>query len=164
MKINEQWLRHFVDPPVDCQQLAEQLTMAGLEVEGVAQTQCDIKGVVVARVVSVETHPDKQGLKLCRVDDGSGQTLTIVCAASNVQENHFFPLARTGATLPGNKKISVMKFGGIRSQGMLCSEAELGLAEASSGLMRLPRDLEPGTELSALLHTDDHILDITKPW
>src|SRR5690625_998675 len=101
MKFSEQWLRCWADPDLSTAELAEQLTMAGLEVETVAAVAGPFTGVVVAAVLEVEDHPDADALKVCRVDDGSGEPLQIVCGAPNVAPGLKVPLARVGAVRAG---------------------------------------------------------------
>src|SRR5690606_31103294 len=150
MKISEQWLREWVNPAVDTQALAAQITMAGLEVDGVEAVGGERTDVVVAEVSQVAPHPDADKLRVCQVFDGS-QTFQVVCGAPNVHEGMRVPLARIGAKLPGGLKIKAAKLRGVDSQGMLCSEAELGLAEESDGLMPLPSDAPLGTNVTDYL-------------
>ena len=161
MKISEQWLREWVNPDIDTQQLAEQLTMAGLEVEEIVSASPGFSGVVTARVDAVEKHPDADKLKVCHVNTGSGQNLVIVCGADNVRVGLYVALAAVGAVLPGNITIKASDLKGITSEGMLCSARELGLAEESEGLMELPNDLGLGEDLQEILSLDDQIIDLS---
>ena len=161
MKISEQWLREWVNPDIDTQQLAEQLTMAGLEVEEIVSASPGFSGVVTARVDAVEKHPDVDKLKVCHVNTGSGQNLVIVCGADNVRVGLYVALAAVGAVLPGNITIKASDLKGITSEGMLCSARELGLAEESEGLMELPNDLGLGEDLQEILSLDDQIIDLS---
>ena len=159
MKITEHWLREWVDPPLDVRQLAEQLTMAGLEVEAVEKCTLDFSGVIVARIKSVSAHPDADKLHVCVVECGN-EKITVVSAAGNLKSGMHVPCAGIGAQLSGGKKIISTRIKGIESAGMLCSAHDLGLAEASTGVLELPQDARPGTDLAALIATDDSILDI----
>ncbi len=159
MKISEQWLREWVNPAVDTQALAAQITMAGLEVDGVEAVGGERTDVVVAEVSQVAPHPDADKLRVCQVFDGS-QTFQVVCGAPNVHEGMRVPLARIGAKLPGGLKIKAAKLRGVDSQGMLCSEAELGLSEQSDGLMPLPADAPLGTNVSDYLQLQDSVIDV----
>jgi len=159
MKFSEQWLREWVDPQIGSEELVEQLTMLGLEVDGVARAELHAQ-IVVAAVVAVEPHPDADKLRVCSVDDSSGETLQIVCGAPNVAAGMRVPLARVGAELPGGMKIKRAKLRGLASAGMLCSAAELGLSEDAGGLMALPADAPLGKSLSAYLDLDDAVIDI----
>jgi phenylalanyl-tRNA synthetase beta chain len=159
MKISEQWLRTWVNPDISTAQMVEQLTMAGLEVDGTEPAAGEFTEVVVAKVESVARHPDADKLSVCQVSDGN-DTLQIVCGAANVREGLSVALARVGAVLPGNFKIKPAKLRGVASAGMLCSEKELGLAEQSEGIMELPGDAPLGTSLRAYLGLDDTIIEI----
>jgi phenylalanyl-tRNA synthetase beta chain len=161
MKISEQWLRDWVNPDINTQQLAEQLTMAGLEVEKISSASPGFSGVVVARVDAVEKHPDADRLKVCHVNTGSGQVHVIVCGAGNVRVGLYAALAPVGAVLPGNIAIKSSDLKGVTSEGMLCSARELGLAEESEGLMELPDDLSLGDELEDVLSLDDQIIEFS---
>ena len=161
MKISEQWLRDWVNPDIDTQQLTEQLTMAGLEVEDITSASPGFSGVVVARVDVVEKHPDADRLMVCHVNTGSGQAHVIVCGADNVRVGLYVVLAPVGAVLPGNITIKSSDLKGVTSEGMLCSTKELGLAEESEGLMELPNDLVLGKNLEEILSLDDQIIEFS---
>jgi phenylalanyl-tRNA synthetase beta chain len=133
MRLSESWLREWVDPPVDSGTLADQLTMAGLEVDSVQSAAPAFSGVVVALVQAVAPHPDAQKLRVCTVDAGSGDPLQIICGAANVAEGMRVPAALVGAKLPGGMKIKRAKLRGVESYGMICSAAEL------ASPARLPR-------------------------
>ncbi len=159
MKISEQWLREWVDPPLDGHQLAEQLTMAGLEVDGVEPAGGDFTDVVIGRVIDLHPHPDADKLRVARVDIGADEPVQIVCGAPNVRVGLYAPVARIGARLPGGLHIERTELRGVESQGMLCSARELGLGEAAGGLLELP-DGEPGVDLHDLLQLDDRIIEV----
>ncbi len=161
MNISEQWLREWIDVDCDTQQLSEQLTMAGLEVEGIESACPGFSGVITAKVETVEKHPDADKLKICQVSTGSGQSLNIVCGAANVRAGLHVALAPVGAVLPGDLTIKASELKGILSEGMLCSAQELGLAEESDGLMELPDDLVLGEELKNVLSLDDQIIELS---
>lgn len=161
MNISEQWLREWVDVDCDTQQLTEQLTMAGLEVEGITSASPGFSDVVTARVETVEKHPDADKLNICQVSTGPEQILKIVCGAGNVRTGLYVALAPVGAVLPGNVTIKASKLKGVLSEGMLCSAAELGLAEESEGLMELPDDLVLGEKLEKVLSLDDQIIELS---
>lgn len=160
MKFSERWLREWVNPPVTTAQLAEQLTMAGLEVDSVEEAAPAFEGVVVGKVLTVTPHPDAERLRVCQVDVGSGEPLNIVCGAPNVRPGMFAPTALVGARLPGGMAIKRAKLRGVESFGMLCSAKELGLAETSEGLMELPGDGIPGQDLRAYLGLDDRLIEV----
>ena len=160
MKFSEHWLRTLVDPPLDSDELAHQLTMAGLEVEQRAPAAPAFSGVVVGRVLEVARHPNAERLTVCQVDVGRGQPLAIVCGAPNVAPGVTVPCALVGARLPGGLVIDKASMRGIESQGMLCSARELGMGEDESGLLLLEPNLEAGKDLRAALDLDDPLLTL----
>ena len=160
MKFSEKWLREWVDPPVSTEELAHQLTMAGLEVDAVEPVAGAFSKVVVGRVLKVEAHPDADKLRVCEVDVGGDEPLPIVCGAANVREGLRAPVALVGAKLPGGFKIKKSKLRGVPSHGMLCSASELGLAEQSEGLMELPDDAPVGADLREYLDLDDVTIEL----
>ncbi|MBE0598549.1 MAG: phenylalanine--tRNA ligase subunit beta, partial [Desulfuromonadales bacterium] len=143
MIVTYNWLKEFVDLDLAPEELAHRLTMAGLEVEAMEKLGEGLDRVVVARLISVEPHPEADRLTLCQVDTGS-ETLPIVCGARNHKTGDLVALAQVGATLPGDFRIKKSKIRGRESMGMLCSEKELGLAEESEGIQILPPGLELG--------------------
>ncbi len=159
MIFSEQWMREWVDIPIDRQALVEQLTMAGLEVDGVEPVAGEFSHIVVAEVLSVEQHPDAEKLRVCQVKNGSA-VFQVVCGAANVRTGLKVPFAPVEAVLPGAtpdqpvhiKKVSLR---GVESNGMLCSAAELGLAESSDGLLELAQDAPVGANLREYLQLDD---------
>ncbi len=159
MKFSEQWLRSWVNPDISTQQMCDQLTMAGLEVDSVEPAAGDFTEVFVARVESLEKHPDADKLNVCQVTDGS-ETLQIVCGAANVRPGLIIPLAKVGAVLPGDFKIKPAKLRGVESFGMLCSEKELGLADSAEGLMELPADAPLGQNIREYMQLDDNIIEL----
>ena len=160
MKFSEGWLREWVNPGLDTQQLAEQLTMAGLEVDSVEPVAGGFSGVVVAEVLSVEAHPDADKLHVCQVAAGEDGPLQIVCGAPNVCAGMKAPLATVGGRMPDDLKIRKAKLRGIVSHGMLCSARELGLSDEHQGLMNLPADAAVGTDLRDYLGLNDVMIDI----
>ena len=160
MKFSEQWLREWVDPQVSTAELAEQLTMAGLEVDAVEPVAPAFEGVVVGEVVDVQPHPDADKLRVCKVAVGEAEPLDIVCGAPNVYAGMRAPTALVGGELPGGLKIKKAKLRGVPSHGMLCSANELGLAENAEGLMDLPADAPVGTTLRDYLGLDDTTIEL----
>ena len=158
MEISENWLREWADPAIDSDTLISQLTMAGLEVEGLRSAAPKLVDVVVAEVVAIEKHPDADKLNVCQVTDGT-ESYTVVCGASNVRANLKVAFARIGAELPGIK-IKKAKLRGVESQGMICSAAELQLTESSDGILELPEDAPPGVSIVEYLLLDDNIIEI----
>lgn len=160
MKLSESWLRELVNPPLNSNQLAEKLTMAGLEVDAITPVAGSFEGVVVAEVLETKPHPQAQRLTLCKVLGSKGQELAIVCGAANVRAGLKVALAEIGAVLPGGLNIKEAKLRGELSQGMLCSALELGLADNSEGIIELESDAPVGEDLRTYLNLDDTILDI----
>ncbi len=159
MKFSENWLRTYVNPPLGSEALAHALTMAGLEVEALEPVAPPFAHVVVGEVKSLAKHPDADRLHVCEVDVGEARFLQIVCGADNVHAGAKVPCALVGAALP---KITIKqaKVRGVESFGMLCSEQELGLAEASSGLMLLPSDAPVGLSIRDYLALDDRLFTL----
>ena len=160
MKFSEQWLREWVNPAVDTATLAEQLTMAGLEVDAVEPAAPAFDQVLVGEVVSLTPHPEADRLNVCQVNVGQAENLTIVCGANNVAQGLKVPTAVIGAVLPGDFAIKKAKLRGVESFGMLCSAKELGLAESADGLMILPNDAPVGQNIRDYLALDDQIIDV----
>ena len=159
MKFSEQWLREWVSPDVDTEQLAARLTMAGLEVDAIDPVAGVFSGVVVAEIIAAEPHPDAEKLQVCRVSNGA-EEVQIVCGAANARPGIKIPLATLGAVLPGDFKIKKAKLRGVESFGMLCAEQELGLAEKSDGLMELPADAPLGEDIRSYLNLDDAVIEL----
>jgi phenylalanyl-tRNA synthetase beta chain len=160
MRFSETWLREWVSPAIDSATLADQLTMAGLEVDSVEPAAPAFSGVVVGDVRGVAQHPDADKLRVCAVDVGRGEPLQIVCGAANVAAAMRVPVALVGAVLPGGFQIKRAKLRGVESLGMICSAAELGLAESSSGILPLPGDAPIGQDFRAYLSLDDHCIEV----
>ena len=160
MKFSEHWLRTLVDPPIDSDSLAHALTMAGLEVEESEKAAPAFSGVVAARVLEVERHPNADRLTVCRVDAGSGGPLSIVCGAPNVAKGIVVPCALVGASLPAGLEIRKTSMRGVESQGMLCSASELGISEESAGLLVLDSSIPVGTDVRKALDLDDVVLTL----
>ena len=160
MNISTSWLREWVNPSVEDEVLAESLTMAGLEVDGIAPVAPKFEKVVVGRVVKCEKHPDADKLNLCQVDVGEGENLQIICGAKNVRENLNVVVATVGAKLPNGLKIKKAKLRGVESFGMICSEAELGMADSSDGITELADEAVIGQNIREHLDLDDNIIEL----
>ncbi|MET0065718.1 MAG: phenylalanine--tRNA ligase subunit beta [Candidatus Thiodiazotropha sp.] len=160
MRFSEAWLREWVNPSVDTQALADQLSMAGLEVDSVEPVAATFSGVVVGEVLSREQHPDADKLSVCQVSVGGEQPLQIVCGARNVAAGMRVPVATVGALLPGDFKIKKAKLRGVQSLGMICSASELGLAESSDGIMPLPADAPVGEDFRGYLSLQDQAIEV----
>lgn len=155
MKITYNWLKQYVDFNGSPEELAERLTMLGLEVEGVEKVGGEFEGIVVAQVITRDKHPNADKLSVCRVHDGQGER-QIVCGAQNFQPGDKVPLILPGHTLPAKPgqepfTIKVGKIRGVESHGMMCSPSELGLAEDASGLMILRPDARVGQPFAEYL-------------
>ncbi len=160
MKFSENWLRTFVNPPLSSRELADALTMGGIEVEFMEPAAPLFDKVVVGEVLKVEKHPGADRLAVCEVDTGAAP-LTIVCGAPNVRPGIKVPAALVGARLPG-MEIKAAKVRGVESHGMLCSARELGLSEDAAGLLILPQDAQTGADIRKVLDLDDQLFT-TKP-
>ena len=160
MIISEQWLRELIATDLNAQEIADALTLAGLEVDAVEALGESLDGVVVGEVLSKEKHPDADRLNLTDVNIGAEESLAIVCGAANVRVGMKVPVATVGAKLPNGLKIKKSKIRGEQSFGMLCSEAELGMADASEGLLELADDAPIGEAIQSYLNLDDTLIDI----
>jgi phenylalanyl-tRNA synthetase beta chain len=156
MQFSVQWLRNYMNPSLDSDELAHALTMAGLEVEGIGPVAAPFTQVVIGQIISVEKHPDADRLQVCKVDVGQAKHLQIVCGATNARAGLKAPCALVGAQLP-DFEIKQAKVRGVESSGMMCSAKELGLAEDSSGLLELPADAPVGQDIRQFLELNDII-------
>ena len=154
MKFSENWLRQHVPTTATRDGLAATLTAIGLEVEEVTPLGEALDGVVVARIVSAEKHPEADRLQVCQVDAGAGAMLQIVCGAPNARPGLVAPLATIGTTV-GELTIKAAKLRGVESNGMLCSAKELGIDADASGLLELPGDAPLGAPLAGYLGLPD---------
>ena len=160
MNVTLNWLKTYIDFEFSPSELADQLTMLGVEVESIKQLGAELEGVVVGKVVSIKPHPNADKLVLCQVNTGETEELQIVCGAPNVREGMLAPVATIGATLPIGLTIKRAKLRGETSHGMLCSEKELGLSEDAAGLLELPPNISVGTALATALGLDDVVFEL----
>ncbi|WP_394228798.1 phenylalanine--tRNA ligase subunit beta [Pseudoalteromonas spongiae] len=160
MKFSEKWLREWVNPAIDTDALSEQLSMAGLEVDGLDAVAGDFSGVVIGQVVECGQHPDADKLRVTKVDVGEDELLDIVCGAANCRQGLKVAVAKVGAVLPGDFKIKKAKLRGQPSHGMLCAFEELGMAESSDGILELPEDAVIGTDIREYFGLDDVTIDV----
>ena len=165
MQFPESWLRAFCNPPLTSQQLADTLTMAGLEVEELEPVAPPFSGVVVGRILEAVQHPNADRLRVCQVDVGQGQPLNIVCGAPNARAGILVPCATVGAVLPPGEDgkpflIKLGKLRGVESQGMLCSSKELQLADDHGGLLELAPDAVVGRDIREQLLLDDMLFTL----
>ena len=160
MKFSEQWLREWVNPAISTNELSEQLSMAGLEVDDVAAVAGEFTGVVVGEVIECGQHPDADKLQVTKINVGGDDLIDIVCGAPNCRLGIKVAVAMVGAVLPGNFKIKKAKLRGQPSFGMLCSFSELGMGDDHSGILELPNDAPIGTDLRVYLHLDDKSIEV----
>ncbi|MAK55374.1 MAG: phenylalanine--tRNA ligase subunit beta [Pusillimonas sp.] len=160
MQFPESWLRSFVNPDIDSDALSHQLTMAGLEVEEAGPVAPPFEQIVVAHIKEISAHPNADKLRICQVDDGSGELLQVVCGAPNAAAGLTVPFARIGAKLPDGMKIGKAKMRGVESFGMLCSARELGLSDDHSGLLELDAGLTAGQSIRETLSLDDTVFTL----
>jgi phenylalanyl-tRNA synthetase beta chain len=159
MKISLDWLSQYVDINTEPSKLADMLTMSGFEVEAVFNPYDNLSGVVTGKITDVIPHPDADRLACCRVDIG-GKSLSIVCGAPNAKPLMNTACAMPGTTLPSGIRVEAGIIRGQVSEGMLCSESELGLGTDKSGIMPLPDNLLPGTPIAEALNLCDTVFEI----
>ncbi len=160
MKFSESWLREWVNPSISRDELSHQITMAGLEVDGVDGVAAEFTGVVVGEVVECGQHPDADKLRVTKISVGEQELIDIVCGAPNCRQGLKVAVAMVGAVLPGNFKIKKAKLRGQPSMGMLCSYSELGIDIESDGIIELPQDAPLGKDVREYLDLDDAIIDV----
>jgi phenylalanyl-tRNA synthetase beta chain len=167
MQLPESWLREFCNPPLSSQQLADALTMAGLEVEELRTVAPAFSGVVVGQIIAIEPHPKADRLRVCQVDVGAASSgpLQIVCGAPNAALGLKVPCAMLGAVLPGadgqsGMEIKAVKLMGLESFGMLCSAKELQISDEQAGLLVLDPEAQLGVSIREQLNLDDHLLTL----
>ena len=165
MQFPESWLREFCNPPLTSQELADKLTMAGLEVEELVPVAPPFQKIVIGTIVAAEQHPNADRLRVCQVDVGQAEPLQIVCGAPNARVGIKIPAALVGAELPPGEdgkpfKIGKGKLRGVESFGMLCSARELKLSEENAGLLELPDDAPVGQSIRDYLKLDDQLFTL----
>ena len=159
MQFSESWLREWVNPPIDSNELMARITMAGLEVDGSKPAAAAFTGVLVAEVLSTQAHPDADKLSICEINDGNA-VHQVVCGAANVARGQKVPFATLGAVLGDDFIIRKAKLRGVESQGMICSADELGLEEGSAGILVLPEDAPLGQDIREYLRLDDTLIEV----
>jgi len=160
MKFSNEWLQTWVKPGLSNEDLAHQITMAGLEVDGIDAVAGKFTGIVVGHVVECGQHPDADKLQVTKIDIGADELIDIVCGAVNCRQGLKVAVATVGAVLPGDFKIKKAKLRGQPSHGMLCSESEMGMAESADGIIELPADAVPGTCIREYLGLDDVTIEV----
>lgn len=161
MKLTQQWLQEWFNSSIPVGDLADRLTMAGIEVESMKPMAPHFSQVVVGKILVVAPHPNASRLNCLTVDIGRSEFLEIVCGAPNVAVGMKAPCALVGAELPGGLVIAPVILRGVRSQGMMCSSKELGLPEEThAGLMALSDRAEPGQDIREFLGLDDVVMEL----
>jgi phenylalanyl-tRNA synthetase beta chain len=160
MKLPLSWMRDFVSVDAPVEEISRRLSYAGLVVENVEKLTPGFAGVYAARVVNVEKHPNADRLNLVDVDAGEKGKFKVVCGAPNVRAGMVAPLALVGAQLGKEPPLEAAVIRGVQSEGMLCSERELGLSQDHAGILALGADAPLGGEVAAYLHLDDVVLDV----
>lgn len=150
MNISLEWLSEYIDIELGIDELSSLLTNAGLEIEGLEYKKPAIDQILTAKIDNVSKHPDSEKLKLCNVSVGKNE-YNLVCGDSSIKEGDIVPIALPGYKLPDGTVIKKAKVRGQDSEGMLCSEKELGLSEEASGVMRLPEGTPSGKELGSVI-------------
>jgi phenylalanyl-tRNA synthetase beta chain len=158
MKVSVKWLKEYVDYDLTPVEVADKLTMTGSELEEIVNIGQGVTGVIAGRILTITQHAELEKLVTCLVDIGCGN-VQVVTGAPNVKEGVLVPVAMPGANLAGGHRIETVKFHGIESEGMLCSEVELGIGQDSSGIMILPESLKPGDDVLEILDVSDTVLD-----
>lgn len=161
MKFSELWLREWVNPALTSEQLSNQITMAGLEVDGVEPVAGKFNGVVVGEVVECQQHPNADKLRVTKINVGGERLLDIVCGAPNCRQGLKVAVATVGAVLPGDFTIKAAKLRGEPSEGMLCSFSELGIDVESEGIIELAADAPVGQDIRDYLQLDDNTIEIS---
>ena len=161
MKFSELWLCEWVNPAISSEALSDQITMAGLEVDGVEPVAGVFNGVVVGHVVECGQHPNADKLRVTKVDVGGERLLDIVCGAPNCRAGLKVAVATVGAVLPGDFKIKAAKLRGEPSEGMLCSFSELAISDDHDGIIELPQDAPIGTDIRDYLQLNDSAIEIS---
>ena len=160
MRFSKRWLDERFDSGLSTSELADALTMAGLEVDGVEPAGPPLDGVLSARVVHLEPHGAADSLKVCQADTGAGDSVTVVCGADNVRTDMMACLVTPGTSLPDGRTVAVTNIRGVTSHGMLASAAELGLGDDDRGLLELPGSAPVGAQLAELLGLDDAVIEV----
>ena len=164
MKFSESWLREWVNPAISSDELAHQITMAGLEVDAVEPVAGKFTGVLIGEVVECGPHPDADKLQVTKINLGpdfnDGELVDIVCGAKNCRLGLKVAVATVGAVLPGDFKIKKAKLRGVPSHGMLCSESEIGLSDSADGIMELAQDAPLGMCVREYLDLNDVTIDV----
>lgn len=158
MKVSFEWLKEYFDENLDLNDLCEKLTISGTKVETVESNKIQVTNVVTGLIEEIKPHPDAEKLVVCNVNVGD-KNVQIVTGAKNMKQGDIVPVALHGAVLVGGLKIKKGKLRGVESQGMMCSEEELGIADKADGLMIMDKDTPIGVDIVDVLNTDDEIIE-----
>jgi phenylalanyl-tRNA synthetase beta chain len=159
MRVSLNWLKDYVDIDIPAKDLAERLTMSGLEVEALEPLGQSLQEILVAKILSIRRHPDADRLFICHMDTGDGE-VPVVCSAPNLETGVMVPMALPGTRLPGGIIVEESQIRGERSVGMLLAEDEMGLTDDHTGIMILPSDLPPGAKVPEVVPLEDWVFDI----
>ena len=160
MRVSLNWLKDYVDLDMPAKELAEHLTMSGLEVEALEPLGQSIQDILVAKILSMKRHPGADRLFICHMDTGDGE-VPVVCSAPNLMAGAMVPMALPGTQLPGGMIVEESQIRGERSVGMLLAEDEMGLTDDHTGIMILPTDLSPGAKVPEVVPLEDWVFDIS---
>ncbi len=161
MQVSLRWLNEYIDlGNLSIDDLSKTFTSIGLEVEGIKHEKPLSGDVLVGKILKAEQHPNADKLRLCQVDIGRGEPLSIVCGAPNARTGIKVAVATIGSVLPGDFKIKESKIRGEKSFGMLCSEAELGLGGGHDGIIELPESIALGASIAEYFHLEDTVIEI----
>ncbi|MGD9319996.1 MAG: phenylalanine--tRNA ligase subunit beta [Desulfobacteraceae bacterium] len=160
MRVSLNWLKEYVDIKIPAKDLAERLTMSGLEVEALEPLGQSLQDILVAKILSIKRHPGADRLFICHMDTGDGE-VPVVCSAPNLTAGAMVPMALPGTQLPGGMIVEESQIRGERSVGMLLAEDELGLTDDHTGIMILPTDLSPGAKVPEVVPLEDWVFDIS---
>ncbi|MGD8984891.1 MAG: phenylalanine--tRNA ligase subunit beta [Desulfobacteraceae bacterium] len=160
MRVSLNWLKEYVDIKIPAKDLAERLTMSGLEVEALEPLGQSLQHILVAKILSIKRHPGADRLFICHMDTGDGE-VPVVCSAPNLTAGAMVPMALPGTQLPGGMIVEESQIRGERSVGMLLAEDELGLTDDHTGIMILPTDLSPGAKVPEVVPLEDWVFDIS---
>ncbi len=163
MKLSYTWLKQYIKVKQTPEQLAETLTLAGMEVESIERVGIGLEKIVVGQIKTMVDHEEADRLIVCKIDVGKGKMLTVVCGAFNIKAGDKVPVALVGTMLPNGMKIEQRRIRGVDSQGMLCAEDELGLGNDHAGIMILDPTMKVGQKLGVALHMPDIVFDVALP-
>ena len=161
MKFTLSWLKEHLDTVATLDEIVDKLTMIGLEVEHVENKAKEFEAFKVAQIISAEQHPNADRLRVCKVDNGTGTPLQIVCGAPNARAGLKTVLGLPGTYIPAKKiTLSVGKIRDVESQGMMISGAEIGFSDDSDGIIEMPADAPIGKPFAEVLGLNEPVIEI----